>query len=88
MQKSFVAMIGALALCTMVVLLWGNITRDSNANQNPDRVVVVVRWEYKTLSEHGSTTLNSVGAEGWELVSSVYDPSARVVHFLKRRIIK
>jgi len=51
------------------------------------------RWEYRveTLNLSGgeyarSSTLNSLGKEGWELVSVVYSPSNGAQGFLKRRI--
>lgn len=52
----------------------------------------VVRWEYKVLNYNrvamfgdSDSDMRLLGLQGWELVSSVYDPNARtIVCFYKR----
>lgn len=58
----------------------------------PTAQAVLVRWEYQVLNYNrvamfgnSDTDLKLLGLQGWELVSSVYDPNARtIVCFLKR----
>ncbi len=43
------------------------------------------RWEYQTLRDPDEETLNSLGEDGWELVSVIYDPESGYTEaFLKR----
>jgi hypothetical protein len=36
------------------------------------------KWEYKVVTDESESSLNRLGAEGWELVSIVFADSATV----------
>jgi len=58
----------------------------------PGPSAAIVRWEYKVLNYNrvamfgdSDSDMRLLGLQGWELVSSVYDPNARtIVCFFKR----
>jgi hypothetical protein len=43
------------------------------------------QWEYKTETNCDDATLNSLGAQGWELVAVVYVPKGTIFYFKRRK---
>lgn len=51
-------------------LVAGSVAERPTIAQDKRPALPVVRWEYKVLDKPDEATLNKIGADGWELVTS------------------
>ncbi|GAA4593726.1 hypothetical protein GCM10023194_58730 [Planotetraspora phitsanulokensis] len=45
----------------------------------------MTRWEYRVCAVRSESDLNQLGAQGWELVSAVYDTDRMIVALYFKR---